>query len=155
MDPEKRMADLISVTGRLVDILERENEILKDRRHNDLADLLDEKETIGRVYQARIMGLQEDPGQLRDVDEDERIKLKDLAHKVDQLVAENARMLEAAMYASKRIVEMVADAVRDSTNTSGTYSQKAVNANAGWQKRIPRRRYFIGSNTLGGQNIRS
>jgi len=85
---------------------------------------LDEKETIGRVYQARIMGLQEDPGQLRDVDEDERIKLKDLAHKVDQLVAENARMLEAAMYASKRIVEMVADAVRDSTNTSGTYSQK-------------------------------
>jgi len=124
MDPEKRMADLISVTGRLVDILERENEILKDRRHNDLADLLDEKETIGRVYQARIMGLQEDPGQLRDVDEDERIKLKDLAHKVDQLVAENARMLEAAMYASKRIVEMVADAVRDSTNTSGTYSQK-------------------------------
>ena len=124
MDPEKRMADLISVTSRLVDILERENEILKDRRHNDLADLLDEKETIGRVYQARIMGLQEDPEQLKDVDEDERMKLKELAHKVDELVAENARMLEAAMYASKRIVEMVADAVRDSTNTSGTYSQK-------------------------------
>jgi hypothetical protein len=124
MDPEKRMADLISVTSRLVDILERENEILRDRRHNDLSDLLDEKETIGRVYQARIMGLQEDPGQLKDVDEDERMKLKELAHKVDGLVAENARMLEAAMYASKRIVEMVADAVRDSTNTSGTYSQK-------------------------------
>ena len=124
MDPEKRMADLISVTSRLVDILERENEILRDRRHNDLSDLLDEKETIGRVYQARIMGLQEDSGQLKDVDEDERMKLKELAHKVDGLVAENARMLEAAMYASKRIVEMVADAVRDSTNTSGTYSQK-------------------------------
>lgn len=124
MDPEKRMADLISITSRLVDVLERENAILKERRHNDLADLLDEKETIGRVYQARIMGLQEDPEQLKDVDETERLKLKDLAHTVDTLVSQNARMLEAAMYASKRIVEMVAEAVRDSTNTSGTYSQR-------------------------------
>ncbi len=124
MDPEKRMADLISVTSRLVDVLERENAILKERRHNDLAELLDEKETIGRVYQARIMGLQEDPEQLKDVDEAERLKLKDLAHSVDTLVFENARMLEAAMYASKRIVEMVAEVVRDSTNTSGTYSQR-------------------------------
>lgn len=124
MDPEKRMADLISVTSRLIDVLERENAILNERRHNDLTDLLDEKETIGRVYQARIMGLQEDPGQLKDVDESERIKLKELAHTVDKLVSENARMLEAAMYASKRIVEMVAEVVRDSTNTSGTYSQR-------------------------------
>ena len=85
---------------------------------------MDEKETIGRVYQARIMGLQEDPEQLKDVDEAERHKLKELAHSVDTLVSENARMLEAAMYASKRIVEMVAEAVRDSTNTSGTYSQR-------------------------------
>lgn len=124
MNPEKRMADLISVTSRLVDVLERENAILVERRHNDLADLLDEKETIGRVYQARIMGLQEDPEQLKDVDENERMKLKELAQTVDKLVAENARMLEAAMYASKRIVEMVADAVRDSTNSAGTYSQR-------------------------------
>ena len=124
MDPEKRMADLISITSRLVDVLERENAILKERRHNDLADLLDEKETIGRVYQARIMGLQEDPEQLKDVDETERLKLKDLAHSVDKLVSENARMPEAAMYASKRSVEMVAEAVRDTTNSSGTYSQQ-------------------------------
>ena len=101
MEPEKRMADLISVTSRLVDVLERENAILKERRHNDLAELLDEKETIGRVYQARIMGLQEDPEQLKDVDEAERHKLKELAHSVDTLVSENARMLEAAMYANK------------------------------------------------------
>lgn len=124
MDPEKRMADLISVTGRLVDVLERENAILRERRHNDLADILDEKETIGRVYQARIMGLKEDPEQLKDVDETERLKLKDLAISVDKLVAENARMLQAAMYASKRIVEMVAEAVRETTNSSGVYSQK-------------------------------
>lgn len=124
MDPEKRMADLISVTGRLVDVLERENAILVERRHNDLAELLDEKETIGRVYQARIMGLQEDPEQLKDVDENERLKLKELAIKVDELVAENARMLQAAMYASKRIVELVAESVRDSTNSAGTYSQR-------------------------------
>lgn len=124
MDAKKRMTDLINVTGRLIDVLERENVLLRERRHGELNLLLDEKETIARVYQARVMGLQENPDQLQDAEEGDRAQLKELAHRVDELMNENARMLEAAMHASKRIVELVAEAIRDTSNPSGTYSQK-------------------------------
>ena len=123
MDADKRMADLINVTKRLIDVLEREHELLSDRRHSELSGLLDEKETIGRVYQARVMGLQENPEQLEGVNEDARAELKELAVKVDDLIRRNARMLEAAMFASKRIVDLVAEALRDTANAAGTYSK--------------------------------
>ena len=102
MDADKRMADLINVTKRLIDVLEREHELLSDRRHSELSVLLDEKETIGRVYQARVMGLQENPEQLKGADETARSELKELAVQVDDLMRRNARMLEAAMFASNR-----------------------------------------------------
>ena len=123
MDADKRMADLINVTKRLIDVLEREHELLSDRRHSELSVLLDEKETIGRVYQARVMGLQENPEQLKGADETARSELKELAVQVDDLMRRNARMLEAAMFASKRIVDLVAEALRDTANAAGTYSK--------------------------------
>lgn len=123
MDAEKRMADLINVTDRLIDVLERENEILRERRHAELSGLLDEKETIARVYQARIMGLQEHPDQLDGVDPDDRDQLRKLATKVDRLINQNARMLEAAMTASRRVVDLVAEALRDTANPAGTYGK--------------------------------
>ena len=118
MDADKRMADLINVTKRLIDVLEREHELLSDRRHSELSVLLDEKETIGRV-----MGLQENPEQLKGADETARSELKELAVQVDDLMRRNARMLEAAMSASKRIVDLVAEALRDTANAAGTYSK--------------------------------
>ncbi len=124
MDVEKRMADLLNVTNRLVDVLEREQEILKDRRHSDLALLVDEKETIGRVYQARILGLQQDPDQLNGASDETREELRELALRVDRLVYENAHMLEAAMKVSQRVVELVAEALKDNENPAGTYSDK-------------------------------
>ncbi len=126
MDAEKRMTDLINVTSRLIDVLEREQELLKERRHSELSALIDEKETIGRVYQARVMGLQKDPEQLADAPEDMRDELRELALRVDRLVYENARMIDSAMKASKRIVELVADALKENANKAGTYSNKGA-----------------------------
>ena len=72
MDVSKRMADLVNVTTRLIAVLERENEILTERRHSELSIILDEKETIARVYQARIMGLEENPELLDNASDEER-----------------------------------------------------------------------------------
>ncbi len=124
MDARKRMDDLMAITTRLIDVLEREQEILMERRHIDLNGLLDEKETIARVYQARVMGLQEHPDQFDGVAPEERDELRALAQKADNLIRENARMLEAAMYASKRVVDLVAEAVTDASNPTGAYSQR-------------------------------
>lgn len=131
MDGQKRLDDLIAITTRLYDVLERENVILRERRHADLNGLLDEKETIARVYQARVMGLQENPLDPDTAALPDRDRLRELAHKADMLIRENALMLEAAMYASKRVVELVADAVKDSANPTGAYSKKGTTAMGG------------------------
>ncbi len=130
MDVAKRMTDLVNVTTRLIDVLERENELLRDRRYNELNLILDEKETIARVYQARIMGLEENPDVLDDASDEDREQLRELAHKVDTLMAQNARMLEVAMVVSKRIVDLVAEAVKEAQPSSGTYSKKGSTVGA-------------------------
>lgn len=124
MDAQKRMDDLVAITTRLIDVLEREKEILVERRHADLNGLLDEKETIARVYQARVMGLQEHPDQFEGLEPEDRDELRTLAQQADTLIRENARMLEAAMYASKRVVDLVAEAVTEASNPTGAYSKR-------------------------------
>lgn len=124
MDVAKRMTDLVNVTTRLIDVLERENVMLRERRHSDLNLILDEKETIARVYQARIMGLEENPDVLDDASDEDRDQLRELAHRVDTLMAQNARMLEVAMTVSKRIVDLVAEAVKEAAPKTGAYSAK-------------------------------
>jgi len=130
MDVAKRMTDLVNVTTRLIDVLERENEMLRERRHAELNLILDEKETIARVYQARIMGLEENPDVLNEASEEDRDHLRDLARRVDKLMAQNGRMLEIAMTVSKRIVDLVAEAVKDAQPKSGAYSAKGNTAAA-------------------------
>jgi hypothetical protein len=130
MEVSKRMADLVNVTTRLIDVLERENALLRERRHSELPLILDEKETIARVYQARIMGLEENPDVLDEASAEDRSGLMELAQKVDGLMAQNARYLEVAMTVSKRIVDLVAEAVKEAAPKSGAYSAKGSTAAA-------------------------
>jgi len=124
MDVSKRMADLVNVTTRLIAVLERENEILNERRHSELSIILDEKETIARVYQARIMGLEENPELLDGASDEERQTLAELASKADTLMAKNAQMLEIAISVSRRVVDLVAEAVAEAAPKAGVYSAK-------------------------------
>jgi len=130
MDNDKRVTDLVNVTTRLINVLERENEILINRRHSELRLILDEKETIARVYQARIMGLEENPDMLDGIDEDDRGQLFELARKADTLMAQNASMLEVAITVSRRVVDLVAEAVAEAAPKSGAYSAKGRTASA-------------------------
>jgi len=89
-----------------------------------LSIILDEKETIARVYQARIMGLEENPELLDNASDEERQVLVDLANKADTLMAKNAQMLEIAISVSRRVVDLVAEAVAEAAPKAGVYSAK-------------------------------
>lgn len=126
MDATKRVDDLIMITGRLADLLEKENGLLRDRRHSELGVILDEKETLARVYESRILGLTENEISLDEVDEELREELRDVGRHVDELMEENARLLQVAIIASQRVVELVQDAVRELRPEAGTYRANGV-----------------------------
>lgn len=123
MDPTKRVNDLIVITGRLADLLELENLALINKKNQDLYDILDEKVTLGRVYETRIMGLTEDSEALDGVDPELLERLRDMGKKVNGLIEENAELLKVAIETNRRVVDLIAEAVKASTPSAGTYSQ--------------------------------
>jgi flagellar biosynthesis/type III secretory pathway chaperone len=122
MDPTNRVNDLIVITGRLADLLERENDALRNRRNKELNDILEEKVTLGRVYESRIMGLSEHADALNDVDPELRERLRGVGQKVNGLIEENAQLLKVAIESNRRVVNLIAEAVKASIPSAGTYS---------------------------------
>ena len=126
MEPTNRVNDLIVITTRLADLLERENQSLRDKKNQDLNDILDEKVTLGRVYESRIMGLTENPEILKEVDIDLRNQLRTIGERVNELIVDNSQSLKIAIEANRRVVNLIAEAVRDSAPSAGTYSSAGI-----------------------------
>ena len=126
MKATNRVNDLITITGRLASLLERENDALRNRRNKELNEILDEKVTLGRVYESRIMGLTEDETALADIDPELRERLRAVGEKVNGLIEENAALLKIAIEANRRVVNLIAEAVKSSVPDTGTYSDKGA-----------------------------
>lgn len=133
MDPMNRIKDLILITGRLAELLRRENKALRDRRSDELKTLLDEKSTLGRVYETRLQGLIDDEVDFSGVDPEMRERLREAADQVRGMMDENAKLLKVAIAANKRVVDMIASAVKRSTPTAGTYSKKGAVGSDGYR----------------------
>lgn len=138
MDANNRLTDLITVTGRLVELLTRENEALRSRQTSVVHELLDEKTALSRVYETRFKSLADKPELLDETDPALREQLRELAGQVDELMAENAKLLRAAIEANRRVVDLIAEAVRNNQPSAGTYGADAVTsadgANAGGRR---------------------
>jgi len=134
MDPTNRVNDLIVITNRLADLLARENEALNNRKYSEINEILDEKVTLGRVYESRIMGLTDDPVALEQVDKELRDQLRSLGEKVNGLIEENAQLLKIGIEANRRVVDMIAEAVKASIPSVGTYS---ANGATGGEQHTP------------------
>jgi len=126
MDPKNRADDLIVITDRLADLLERENDALKNHRNREIHELLDEKVTLSRVYETRMQAFSEQEGEFEGIDADVRERLIRLGRKIDGLLDENARLLKVAIDANRRVVDMIAEAVREAAPSAGTYGAKGT-----------------------------
>lgn len=135
MNTEAKIKDLITLTGNLADLLERENTALREHRPADVAGLLNEKQTLSRVYEARIIRfakLSETPEAFKDMDPELLERLKTLGGKVNTLMDVNERLLKVAIEANRRVMEAIADAVKSNAPGPGVYSANgAVRDNGG------------------------
>lgn len=128
MDPTNRINDLIVISNRLVEVLKRENEALSNRKYSEINEILDEKVTLGRVFESRIMGLSDDETDLNQVDGELRDQLQDLGKEVNTLIESNSTLLKIGIEANRRVVNMIAEAVKSSVPSAGTYAANGANA---------------------------
>lgn len=126
MSSDNRIKDVILITERLIDVLERENAALKARRNVDLHELLDDKVTLSRVYETRMQFFNQNPDALVNADPELRDKLRKMAAQISGLLADNAEMLKTAITANRRVVDMIAEAVKNVAPGAGTYGANGM-----------------------------
>ena len=122
MDSTGRVNDLIEITERLASLLTKENQALVDKNANEATQYLDEKGNLSRIYETRIQGLIDDPSILANAAPELREKLRELGESVNIMIQENAQLLKITIEANRRVVAMVADAVKTQQPGPGTYS---------------------------------
>ena len=131
MDMYNRLNDLITITGRLIELLERENNALATYQNQVIHELLDEKAALSRVYETRFKSLADSAGDLAECDEKLREKLLKLAFQVEELMDENSKLLHTAIEANRRTVDLIAEAVRNQQPSAGTYGADAATSENG------------------------
>ncbi len=131
MDPNNRLNALIAIAGRLIDLLERENEALRSHKTDVIHTLLDEKATLARVYESRYKGLADKTETLNETDPALREELRQGTEKLEVLIKENSKLLEFNIEANRRVVDLIAEAVKAEQPSAGTYSSNAQTSNQG------------------------
>ncbi|MCG8508552.1 MAG: flagellar protein FlgN [Rhodospirillales bacterium] len=124
MDASKRVGDLIAISRQLAELLTQENTALRDNQPDQVTALFDQKDELSRAYESRVSGLAEHVGaeEMKTIDLTLRDHLRILGREIQTLSAENAGLLQIAMEVNRRVLHGVADAVKASQPSAGTYS---------------------------------
>lgn len=132
MDVNKRLSELIAISDKLADVLERENDALAHYERKDFGALLEEKARLGRIYETHMEVLAKGKAEdFDDADPDLGDRLRALGGEVRDLIARNARLLKIAIETNRRVVDSIAEAVKNSAQTPGVYGGRGRIAAAG------------------------
>lgn len=126
MSSESKVNDIMLIIERLSDVLERENAALKDRKIQEVHALLDDKVTLSRVYETRMQYYNENQDELTNISPELREKLSTVGSNISKLLQQNAAMLKVAIEANRKVVDMIAAAVKSATPGPGTYGSNGV-----------------------------
>ncbi len=138
MDINKRLTELIAISSQLANVLERENTALTHYDRGSLQPLLDEKTRLGRAYESRMEALGGEPTALADADPDLGQRLREIGEVVRDLIARNARLLKIAIEANRRVVDLIAEAVKASAPGPSIYGKRGRPAAAAPTRGAPK-----------------
>ena len=126
MSSDSKINDIILITERLADVLKRENTALQNQQSQELHTLLDDKVTLSRVYETRMQFYNENPNVLSETTPELREKLRIIGLHTSELLQENAKLLKVAIEANRKVLDMIATAVKNVTPGPGTYRANGI-----------------------------
>lgn len=123
---------LIRVTERLSSLMETEVDLLRGNRARDIKALQTDKESLTAVYQRLMSDLHDTPDALSGIDDGRRSALRRAADRLEASAVGNSIALRTAVEANTRLMEAIADAIRNRSNENSTYGANAqMGQNAG------------------------
>jgi hypothetical protein len=118
--------DVIDVTQTLTALLEREIELLKNLKPQDIRDLQHDKTTLAATYERQIRELRAKPAILGDIDSKLKDRLRQATIRFQTVLAENERSIRAVKTVSERLMRAVVAAVADRKSGSPAYTRAGI-----------------------------
>lgn len=122
MSESNRIADLVQITNRLSDLLERESNNLRARKLAEMETVREEKFNLSAAYETHVRALRSQPEILAQTTPLLCEQLKDAFDRFEKVLAENERGLRAAKEASDRVLRAIADEVDRQRRDNLAYS---------------------------------
>ena len=128
MEIDKQINDLIIITKRLIEILEKENKILQNHEHFHVNEYLDDKTNISRIYETKYQALIDGSNSFKNLTDDQKSALKRISDEVNEIVEKNGLLLNVAIEANKNVVALIAEAVKEASQKTETYGASGTNS---------------------------
>ena len=116
---------LITVTARLIELMNREIEMLRSMRPRDIQTLQTEKTLLVQAYDEHIAQLKTDPESIGTIEPLLRDELWRTSRSFETVLAENERALRAAAEANDRLVQAVVVAAQSQAKNHAPYDRSA------------------------------
>ncbi len=128
MQHEDSIGGLIRVASRLIDVMRREIEMLRDMRPSGLNDLHAHKSELADAYEQQVRALAGEPEALAAVAPALRQEFAEVASEFNKVLAENESALHATRFAHERLLKAVVEAVGEQRNSCNVYSASGAPA---------------------------
>lgn len=119
-----RIETLIQITSRLISLLDREVEMLREMRVPDIESLREEKNDLTLAYEQAVRVLAAEPGKLAAIEPALRETLTDVARRFDNSLAANANAIAAVRESQERLLKAVVDAAAEQRARQKAYTAK-------------------------------
>jgi flagellar biosynthesis/type III secretory pathway chaperone len=121
-DSSGRVSTLLTTMSRLIGVLEREIEMLRNMEPTAMQALQEDKIVLAAAYESQMQALAEDPAAVADIEEELRSELRQTTSRFQDVLAENERMLRAARHATDRLLGAIAKSVQRQKTQQRGYS---------------------------------
>lgn len=118
--------DTVDVTQRLTALLEREVELLKNLKPQDIRALQHDKSELAATYERLIRDLREKSALLADADPKLKDRLRQATQRFQMALAENERSIRAVKSVSERLMRAVVAAVAERKSSTPAYSRAGL-----------------------------
>lgn len=113
--------DIVWACTNLCELLEFENDALKQHDSRTVRELAENKAALARIYESAIIPLAENPSLADALEPEQKEELTALGHRLKGLVEENARRLKAEIDATQMLMDAMVAAVKSNATNTVTY----------------------------------
>lgn len=112
-DKSSRVADLLAITSQLISCMEREIEMLRSLKPNELRAAQNDKLALADAYRAFTLALREPGEDLSAVDTALRDELTEATERFQASVQDNLRALRAMRDVNERVMRAIVSSLED------------------------------------------